>query len=509
MSDITIVNLNMLFLRHMDGIERERHLPLGPLYLCAALEEAGYQVDLRDYQQHQAEDIFSRQAIADFCRDPAPIIGLSCMANLLPFTILAARELKQRYPDRLLVLGGVGAKSVEREVLAAFPWIDAVAHGEGERTVVELVRAHQAGQLLTGVAGLALRDGEQIVFNPPQPRLHDLDTLALPAYHHLDLGAYEGYGMVSSRGCPYPCTFCSVAPVWNHESVSRSPEGIVEEMQLLHERAGVGLFLFQDEFFVSSKRNVMRFCAALERSGLEVMWKAFGRVNLTDTETMEAMAASGCVEIRYGIESGSPAVLERTRKGFTSEQAAAVVADAVKRFPRVDTFFVWGFPFETMEDFHQTLFQMISFRLMGARVLPSLLCYLPQTSIYEEYRGDAKFEFCPHLLPEYMLTGHEVCDASEIRIDETHGWVFELIERHPEIFTGFYHYDLEGNVRPKLEVLREHGFYAAPSDAARASTESCGAHSPRVEDAFGRQLLTRPGSAPAGALSASLEHPGA
>jgi len=509
MADITIVNLNMLYLRHMDGIERERHLPLGPLYLAAALEQAGLEVDLRDYQQCDAEDPFSREAIADFCHDPAPIIGLSCMANLLPFTILAARELKQRYPDRLLVLGGVGAKSVERQVLEAFPWIDVVAHGEGEKTVVELVRAYKAGRPLTELHGLVLRDGAHIILNPPQERLVALDSTPLPAYHHVDLSAYEGYGMVSSRGCPYPCTFCSVAPVWNHESFTRSPQGIVDEMRFLHERAGVGLFLFQDEFFVSSKRNVMQFCEALRRAELKVMWKAFGRVNLTDTETMDAMAESGCVEIRYGIESASAAVLERTRKGFTSEQAASVVAEAVKRFPRVDTFFVWGFPFETMDDFYQTLFQMISFRLMGTRVLPSLLCYLPQTAIYEEYRGDPKFEFCPHLLPEYMLTGHEVCDASEIRIDDEHGWVFDLIRAHPEIFTGFYHYDLEGNVLPKMEVLREHGFYAAPDQTARAATESCGAHSPRIEQAFGRQLLTRPDSAPAGALSAALDHPGA
>jgi radical SAM superfamily enzyme YgiQ (UPF0313 family) len=205
---------------------------------------------------------------------------------------------------------------------------------------------------------------------------------------------------------------------------------------------------------------------------------------------MDAMAETGCVEIRYGIESGSDAVLERTRKGFTAEQSVEVVSAAVKRFPRVDTFFVWGFPFETMQDFHQTLFQMISFRLMGSRVLPSLLCYLPQTAIYEEYRGDPKFEFCPDLFPEYMLTGHEVCHQSGVEIDDAHGWVFELVKQHPEIFPGFFHYDLEGNVRPKLQVLQEHGFYAAEPESE--ATESCGAHSPRMAEEGARRILTRP-----------------
>ncbi len=490
MAHITLINLNMLYLRHMDSIEREPHLPLGPLYLTAALEQAGYEMDFRDYQMCDSEDIFSRQAIADFCHDPAPIIGLSCMANLLPFTILAAEELRRRYPDRLIVLGGVGAKSVELQVLRAFPWIDAVAHGEGEKTIVELVRAHVAGKPLDNIRGLAVRRGGDVALNAHQDRIVDLESLPLPAYHSIDLKAYKGYGMVTSRGCPYPCTFCSVAPVWNMESYSRTCEGIISEMKLLHDKAGVDLFLFQDEFFVSTKKHVMRFCETLVKSGLNVRWKAFGRINLTDEETMDAMAETGCVEIRYGIESGSAKVLQRTRKGFTPEASVEIVSKAVKRFPRVDAFFIWGFPFETMEDFYQTLFQMISFRLMGARVLPSLLCYLPQTAIYEEYRGDPKFQFCPDLIPEYMLTGHEICHPSHVELDEEHRWLFDLVVAHPEIFPGFFHYDLEGNVQPKLEVLREHGFYAQREGAD--ATESCGAHSPRVETDPRREILTRP-----------------
>ena len=499
MADITLVNLNMLFLRHYDGVERERHLPLGTLYLTSALEEAGFEVDYRDYQQHACDDPFAPAEIADFCTAPAPVIGLSCMANLLPFTILAAKALRERYPDRLMVLGGVGAKSVEVKVLDAFPWIDAVAHGEGEHTVVELLTARREGRSLDEVRGLAVRPsaGGGARLNPPQDRIKDLTVIKGPAYHHIDLSAYEGYGMVTSRGCPYPCTFCSVAPIWNHESRTRGTAHLVEEMQLLHDQANVDLFLFQDEFFVSSKRQVLNFCEELKQSGLKVHWKAFGRVNLTDAETMDAMVETGCVEIRYGIESGSQRVLARTLKGFTPDEAVGVVSEAVKRFPRVDTFFVWGFPFEEMEDFYQTLFQMLSFRLMGARILPSLLCYLPQTAIYEEYRGDPKFEFCPDLLPEYMLTGHEVCHASGIEIDEDHNWLFDFITSHPEIFPGFYHYDLEGNVRPKLAVLQEHGFYAAPEPAeGEESTESCGAHSPRVANDPKRQLLTRPDDFP-------------
>ena len=116
-ADITLINLNMLLIRYVDSIERELHVALGPLYLAAALEKAGFAVDHRDYQSCEAEEPLFPESLVDFCADPAPVIGLSCMANLLPFTLLAAREIKARYPDRVLVLGGVGPMSVEEKIL--------------------------------------------------------------------------------------------------------------------------------------------------------------------------------------------------------------------------------------------------------------------------------------------------------------------------------------------------------------------------------------------------------
>jgi hypothetical protein len=108
MSDITLVNLNMLIIRYPYAVERELHVTLGPLYLAAALERAGFEVDFRDYQIVETDDPFTIDSIVGFCDSPAPVIGLSCMANLLPFTVLAAEALKKKYPDRIIVLGGVG-----------------------------------------------------------------------------------------------------------------------------------------------------------------------------------------------------------------------------------------------------------------------------------------------------------------------------------------------------------------------------------------------------------------
>jgi len=505
MPDITLVNLNMLFMRYGEEIERELHVPLGCLYLTRALEDAGFTVDFRDYQTCPTDDPFDLEAFLDFVKDPAPVIGLSCMANLLPFTLLAFEALRTRYPDRTLVLGGVGSKSVEDAILTRFPWLDVICRGESERSGVQLLAALGNGADLSDVPGISYRSNGSVRHNADALRIQDLDSIPFPAFEKIDLKAYAGYGMMTSRGCPYPCTFCSVAPVWNLESYSRSPANIVAEMAQLNREAGVDLFLFQDEFFVSGKRHVMEFCRELTRSGLGVEWKAFGRVNLMDEEMMRAMADSGCVELRFGIESGSDRVLERIKKGFTSAQSLELIPKAVDLLPRVDAFYVWGFPFETMEDFNQSLFQMISFRMMGARILPSLLCLLPQTEIYKEWAPKTGLEFCPHLFPEFIFTGHEVCRGGSVELPKKHGRYFELILANPDIFPGFFHIDLKGNVEPKLRLLQEVGFYPVPEGevlpdrvagrgdfraAELPNAESCGAHSPRIEP---HELATRTG----------------
>ena len=125
-ADITLVNMNMLLIRYGEEVDREFHLPLGCLYLIRALEDAGFGVDFRDYQMCQAGDPFDLDMFLAFLEEPAPIIGLSCMVNLLPFTVLAARALKERYPDRTILLGGVGPKAVEDALLTRFPWISVI-----------------------------------------------------------------------------------------------------------------------------------------------------------------------------------------------------------------------------------------------------------------------------------------------------------------------------------------------------------------------------------------------
>jgi radical SAM superfamily enzyme YgiQ (UPF0313 family) len=479
-ADITLINLNLLYIKYYDSIEKEIHVPLGTLYLTQALEDAGFTVDFRDYQLNKYDDPFEIDNIVDFLKDSADIVGFSCMANLLPFTILAIKRFREKYPQKQVILGGVGPKSVEKKILERFPWIDMIAAGEGELSAPKLIRALQNKTSLSNVPNLVFRQNGTITKTIPEVRIENLDGIKFPAFHHINLKEYQGYGMMTSRGCPYPCTFCSVAPIWDHKSYYRSDDNLIAEMKLLHEKAGANLFLFQDEFFISGKARVVSFCNALKASGLKIKWKAFGRVNLVDEEMMRLMSQTGCVELRFGIESASDKVLKLTKKGFNTEDAVKIISKAVHIFDWVDSFYMWGFPFETMDDFYQTVFQMISFRMMRSRILPSLLCLLPQTELYEEWKNKAKLEFCNELFPEYMFTGHEVCRSAKISVEEKHRPIFDFIKEHQDIFPGFFHIDLQNNIFPKLAVLQQFGFYPSEKEPA---TDSCGAHSPKVNQA--------------------------
>lgn len=155
------------------------------------------------------------------------------------------------------------------------------------------------------------------------------------------------------------------------------------------------------------------------------------------------------------------------------------LSQAVGILDRADAFYMWGFPFETIDDFSQTVFQMLSARAMGTRILPSLLSLLPQTDLYQEYAGLGPLEFCPTLIPEYMLTGHEVCELGRISVTGGYRYIFDFISQHPDLFPSFFHWDVSGNILPKLEVLTQFGFYEERA-AQDGETESCGAHSSKI-----------------------------
>jgi radical SAM superfamily enzyme YgiQ (UPF0313 family) len=424
MADITIANM---YFADRDEDGKTGFVPLGPLYLTAVLEQNGYQVDFRDYlvEGVKYDDPVKVENILSFLEGSAGILALGCSSCTLPVVIYALEKLKLRNPHRTLILGGIGPTGVAGEILENFPWIDMVIQGEGERTIVELMQRLESGRDLEDVKGIVYRQGKEIRLNPRRERIRDLDELPFPAYHHIDLDNYTRTGLISARGCPFRCTFCDVAPFWGRDQYyTRSIRSVLAEVRLLKEAYHQELVTLFDETFPISRRRVMEFCRGLKEAKLDVRWTCSARISPMSEELLREMKDANCFMVFYGVESGSDRVLKRTKKGYSRQQAEQVIDTSLK-YLFVNSFFMWGFPFETMADFYETLAFVDQTAKKGVIPVVHIVNSLPLSELYIQYKDRLKFS--RELYEDSLLMRHAEIVA--------------LIERYPRVFPGFYHCD--------------------------------------------------------------------
>lgn len=434
---ITLINLNMMYGNIKGTIDQQVYIPLGLLYIASVLEKKGYKVILKDYQLSKSKNPFILKNFLDFVGQiSTTIIGFSCMSNLLPFAILGAKMIKENYHGKIVVFGGVGPSPVAHHIIKEFPFIDIVVDGEGEKAIIEIMKGNHNHIFQNG-------------------RIADLDTLPMPAYHLINFKDYDAApSIITSRGCPYDCAFCTEASIFGRGVRFRNIDLVIEEMKYVHEQSRKTLFLIQDDNFTLNKLRVLEFCNKIKNLNLDLKWKCFGRIDLMDEEIMEKMAESGCVQVRYGIESGSNKILEKIRKRFTIEKAYEIVSQSVKYFPSVHTSFIWGYPFEKMDDLFATLEQMKKFEEKGATAYLFQLSPLPRSEIYEEYKG--KLEFFPKLYSNFNAAGCEVWEEDGCKIHKTSRYIYDFIKKYPHIFPGFYQYDIKNNILPKYKFIQKH-----------------------------------------------------
>ncbi len=436
---ITLINLNMMYANIQNMVDQQVYIPLGLLYLAGVLEKEGCEVVLKDYQRTKARDPFILKNFLSFVGQiSTKIIGFSCMSNLLPFTILAAKAIKEKYPDKIVVLGGVGPSPVAHHIIKEFPFVDKVVDGEGEEVIIKIVNGSR-DKILKGL------------------KIENLDGLPIPAYHLINFKDYDAApSIITSRGCPYDCTFCTEASIFGRGVRFRDIELVIEEIRFVYEQSGKTLFLFQDDNFTLNKSRILDFCNKIKGLKLDLKWKCFGRIDLMDEEIMEKMAKAGCVQIRYGIETGSNRILQKIRKRFTIEKAYEIASQSVKYFSSVHTSFMWGYPFEEMEDLTETLEQMKRFEDVGTTPFLFQLSPLPRSEIYEKYNG--KLDFFPELYSNFNAFGCEVWQKDGCKINRKYKYIYDFIKKYPYIFPGFYQYDLKNNIIPKYKFIQKYDF---------------------------------------------------
>ncbi len=366
--------------------------PLGMQYLAASALEAGIPVELLDLGSPpgaQGRDALSR-AVA---RLRPSVVGLALYTE----TALRAYELvRELGPDRrqLRVAGGPHATACPDEALTR--GFDAVVQGEGEETLVALFQAVQRGTDLGAVAGLAYRDPSGRLRRTAARALPlDLDRLPSPrrAAALVDRSGYLRPGvrdalpasLVTSRGCPGRCTFCS-SNVSGRRYRFHSPGRVLADMRDWNEREGATAFCFHDDAFTAHRRRLIELCARMADLPFPARWICEARADHLDRERLQAMADAGCTAVIVGIESGDAAVLARIGKGISleaAERALRLIREAGMR-PQVN--FMLGFPGETAAELDHTLrfMQRIAPVTDGFSAMGIVTPY-PNTRLYRQH----------------------------------------------------------------------------------------------------------------------------
>lgn len=335
--------------------------PLAIYYLASYLRRQGHPVEAIDGEARglSARDIVAR--VQEFHPD---LVGISSTTVAFHRALEVAGEIKRNWPELPIVLGGAHVSSNVRHAMS-FPAFDFAVVGEGEATLEELARALEARGDLSSVAGLAFRRGDDVIVNPPRPRLTDLDSLPFPAYDLIpDLGVYTpppcNYkkrpvaNVITSRGCPNVCTFCDRS-VFGKRLCQRSAANIAAEIEHLCRSYGVREIAFVDDTFTIRPVRIRELFKLLAEKKIDVPWTCMSRIDTVDRELLAFMRAHGCWHISFGIESGNDEILRRIGKNITVDQIRQVVGWCSELGIRTKGFFILGHPGETLDTIEQSI----------------------------------------------------------------------------------------------------------------------------------------------------------
>ncbi|MEM4020761.1 MAG: radical SAM protein [Nitrososphaerota archaeon] len=331
--------------------------PLGLAYLAAVAEEQGWKVRIID----GLTEGLSMQDIAGIIRSLQPeIAGITATTPAIYDAYEIARIVKEHSPNSLVLLGGPHATFMAHEVLEECPYIDVVVRGEAEETLKEILERIERGGDLSGVAGITYRAGDRIRENPLRGLIDDLDSLPIPAYNLLPMEKYvvdrvRYAAIVTSRGCPYGCIFCSSSLQFGKRWRAHSPERVLEELMILRYDYGAREIEFLDDTFTLKMSRAEEISRMIVSEGLDISWSASSRVNTFSRSLGEAMRRAGAHTIYFGIESGSDKTLRLIGKGITRRQAVDAVKAARNSGLNALGSFIIGFPHEGEEDIRATI----------------------------------------------------------------------------------------------------------------------------------------------------------
>ena len=342
----------------LEGVYRHQlYLPMGLAYLAAVLEEAGHEVSVIDCP---AEMIDLKQLKTKLACIRPNLIGITSMTPTIQSAFHSAQAAKEACPDTMVVIGGPHATFMDEQVLAEEASVDVVVRGEGEETLLELAQNFSKPKALKKIEGITFRNNGQTIRTPNRPYIQELDELPRPAYKYFSLENYRLFGrkilpIMTSRGCPSQCSFCTTARMFGKAFRARSPKSIVDELEWLRDEHGADAFSFYDDTFTLDKKRAVTICEEIKNRKIGLPWDCQTRVSQVSKELLVVMRDANAQQVFFGVESGCQTILDAVKKGTTVEQNRKAIKMAKDAGLFVAISVIIGYPGETRDMLMQTI----------------------------------------------------------------------------------------------------------------------------------------------------------
>jgi radical SAM superfamily enzyme YgiQ (UPF0313 family) len=318
--------------------------PYGLFSLGAQAIAAGHQVKVLNLSAYPWSEVERVLASVD-----AELFGMSCWTANRRGVALAARAIRRLHPKAHVLVGGPHAAPLAPEMLAHHPEIDTVSVGESELTFLELIERLESGRSNLGLAGAVYRKNGSVERGPARKSIHDLDTLASVHDH------FDTHIMMTSRGCPWACTFCGAESQWGRGFRGHSVPYVLDALEKIVARLPVKMVLVKDDTFTTNRKRVLELCRGIRERGLKFLWSCDTRVDLLTDELLREMRLAGCQRLSLGVESGSPEIIQQVDKKITVDDILESTELAKKYGIRVRYFMMLGNRGETLTTFEETL----------------------------------------------------------------------------------------------------------------------------------------------------------
>jgi len=307
----------------------------------------------------------------------------------------------------LLVLGGEHGTAVPELVLRSSPF-DVVVQGEGEETFVSLASAVLAGEPWRELPGIAFYDNGVYRNNGLATRNRNIDSIPLPDWDSFPIEDYisrhqinginlgRSMPLLSTRGCPYQCTFCSSPGMWTTRYIPRNPAKVADEIALYKEKYQATNFDFQDLTAIVKRKWVIDFCRELIRRDLKVTWQmpSGTRSEVFDEEVADLLYRSGCRALAFAPESGAGEILEKIKKQVNLDHMLAAMRIAVRRGFKLSCFLIIGFPDETRANMRESLKLIRRMALLGVHdVAVSKFVPYPGSELFKRLQRENRIAF--------------------------------------------------------------------------------------------------------------------